>query len=134
GAGDRVEDREGTHGRVTTAQEASPAPKPMGIDPLSVVSLFVQTLSKGRTLGTATGFVVKHGSRQFLITNWHVFSGKDPDTDRPMDPLAQLPDTVRVLHHLSSRLGSWATRDEPLSDQSGKQRWLEHSSGRNVDV
>ncbi len=110
------------------------APKPIGIDPLSVVSLLVQTLSGDRYTGVATGFVVRRGSSQYLITNWHVLSGRDPDTNRPTDPSGQVPDTIRVPHHVAGQLGSWATRDERLYGDDGEPRWLEHPRGREVDV
>src|SRR4051812_43799972 len=67
------------------------------IDPLSVTSLYLKLYAKGNQLSTATGFVVEHHGRRFLVSNWHVFSGRNADTDQPLDSkTAAVPDQVRI--------------------------------------
>src|SRR4051812_7501865 len=79
----------------------NPAVPAVQIDPLSVTSLYLKLYANGQQLSTATGFVVEHGGRRFLISNWHVFSGRNADTGEPLDSkTAALPDQVRVALHI----------------------------------
>ncbi|MEP7452797.1 hypothetical protein [Phyllobacterium sp. SB3] len=42
-------------------------------------------------VSTASGFFWLHGSRSFLITNWHVLSGRNPFTNDPMSSSGFVP-------------------------------------------
>ncbi len=117
---------------ITNAQ---PKQKPISIDPLSLRSLYL-VLSKGKKqLGTATGFVVEKNKKYYLITNWHVLSGRNPRTNNPHREDGDTPDRVHVIHH-AENLGTWVakTRPEMLYDKKGERKWLEHKNGRAVDV
>jgi len=103
------------------------------IDPLSARSLFVETYFGSTPLATASGFIVQKGGADSLITNWHVVSGRDPDTEQPLSSTAGIPDTIHIRHHARAGLGSWKSVAEPLYDNS-TPRWYEHSNGRSVDV
>ena len=109
------------------------SPTPIYIDPLSKHSLLVQASFGATPLSTATGFIVRKGSAYFLVTNWHVVTGRDPDTEKPLSPTAGVPDTLVILHHVKGRLGAWKPLAEPLYE-NGSPRWREHSKGRLVDV
>src|SRR6266446_2225858 len=108
------------------------------IDPLSVVPLHVECFCRGATAGcSATGFVVGHKGRHHLITNWHVVTGRHPETNQPIDSKTGVadPDVIRVWHHDATRLGVWRMKDEELRDPgTGTPRWLEHPAGRAIDV
>ena len=104
------------------------------IDPLSAQSLLVETFVNGCSLMTATGFVISRNDKLFLITNWHVLAGRSPGTNQPIHPSAAIPDTLRIVHHSKGRLGSWQSTDEPLYNQDGRPRWIEHSQGQAIDV
>ena len=103
------------------------------IDPLSTQSLLLQASFGSTLLSTATGFVVEKNGMHFLITNWHVVTGRDPDTEKPLSPTAGVPDTLHILHHVKGQLGAWKAAPEPLLE-NGKPRWREHTRGRTVDV
>lgn len=104
------------------------------IDPLSCSSLRVELAARGNSLGTATGFVVQRDSNQFLITNWHVLSGRSPETGQPLSDAGALPDEIRIVHHHSEQLGRWAIVSQQLRDEHGDVLWIEHSDGPNVDL
>ena len=104
------------------------------IDPLSVTSLYLKLQVRGNLLSTATGFIVEHNAKHFLITNWHVLSGKNPDTGLPLSPTAGIPDEVRIAHHVLGRLGQWRFVREHLLDSSGTPVWLQHPPGSKVDI
>lgn len=103
------------------------------IDPLSKHSLFVELLANGELVGNATGFAVQHQGSYFLITNWHVLSGIDPDTGEAHSESDDVPDEVRVWHH-GRTLGQWLDRSEALLTDSGEKHWIEHPCGMAVDV
>lgn len=103
------------------------------IDHLSVISLSIQLKVKGKELGFATGFVVEKAAKSFLITNWHVASGRHPDTDKPSSTTLALPDELIVAHH-QKEMGRRTPSSVPLYDSEGKPRWIEHPRGREIDV
>lgn len=98
----------------------------MEVQPPSFRSLYIEPLASGNVIAQATGFVTnsKNG-HPLLITNRHVVTGRDQETDKPLDKKnSALPDAVRVWHHAASRHG-WISKDEPLLGPYGP-RWLEH--------
>ena len=106
------------------------------IDPLSCVSLSLECFLQGTVIGTGTGFVVVSNETNYLITNWHVVTGRDPNTGQPMSNTGTVgPDTIGIWHHDASRLGSWHLKTERLIlPSTGEHLWKEHSLGRQIDV
>jgi Trypsin-like peptidase domain len=102
----------------------------------SVVSLFLELRAAGgAALGTATGFVVERDTRRYLITNWHVASGRRSDNGAVLSPIGAVPVQLAVLHNAAGTLGTWSARVEPLYDSGGAPRWREHPTlRRQVDV
>ncbi len=109
--------------------------KPVSIDPLSIRSLYLFLAKGNKVLGTATGFVVEKNKKRYLITNWHVLSGRHPQTNQSIDPNGETPDRVHVVHH-AKKLGTWVAKTKPemLYDKKGERTWIEHKNGRAVDV
>jgi hypothetical protein len=106
------------------------------IDAESVMSLLVKPSREGRELSTATGFVVSVDDQPYLVTNWHVVSGRNPLTGQPLNSrTGALPDSLAIQHNVHGRLGEWTERIEPTVDDGGDPLWLEHPvHGRDVDV
>jgi len=101
----------------------------------SVASLLVSPVANAIALGTATGFVVRWKETSYLITNWHVVSGRDPHTNQPLHPSGAVPDSLSTIHNLRGRLGQWKEVAEPLRDRDGRPLWREHPDfGHRVDV
>src|SRR3989442_2069305 len=74
-------------------------PPPIMIDPLSLVSLLLQTTCNGLPLGrAATGFIVSKDGKHYLITNWHVLAGRHPVTNKPLHHSAAVPGELIVAH------------------------------------
>lgn len=121
-------------GVITKPTQDRPDAKQTFIDPLSVRSLYVIQAKGDQNLGMATGFVVQKGDKYYLITNWHVVSGRNPKTNQVMDPTGLTPDALLIWHN-GKQLGSWSRKKEALYDEKGTRRWLEHKEkGRDVDV
>ncbi|MGA2990675.1 MAG: serine protease [Candidatus Korobacteraceae bacterium] len=113
-------------GGIVSAQQ-------INIDPLSVRSVLLQLSSSGQVIATGTGFIVHKAQTDYLVTNWHVMTGRRPDNGAPLDSSGRTPDEIRVLHNVKGKLGSWKWESEPLF-QNGQPRWIEHKRGRVVDV
>ncbi|KNZ68662.1 hypothetical protein Tfer_2753 [Thermincola ferriacetica] len=104
------------------------------IDLLSVVSLYLEPQVNNNILGSATGFVVQYGQMPYLITNWHVVSGRNPNSGKLLSPeTGATPDSIRIFHH-TAKLGEWIITSEALYDSDGNPRWIEHKLGRKIDV
>lgn len=100
----------------------------------SVASLLLILEARGNVVSTATGFVVEREATKYLITNFHVLSGRHPETMKSVDPNGAWPDTVRIVHNKAGALGNWEERTEPLYEE-GSPLWLEHPVfGHKVDV
>lgn len=104
------------------------------IDPLSVTSLFLEIVHNNQIIGSATGFVVEFNNNYYLVTNWHVVSGKNPATNQTLLQRGITPTHLHIIHHSSARLGTWIRRKESLLNEDGTPRWLEHQRNKNIDV
>ena len=110
------------------------APRRIKVDPLTVTSLLIVPGANDSVLSSATGFVVMHHERPFLITNWHVITGRHADTGELLSSTGAVPDVFAIFHHSLDRLGNRERRIERLHDTDGNARWLEHPTGKEVDV
>lgn len=107
------------------------------VDPLSLTSLYLKLYVRDQHLSNASGFVVRYAERNFLVTNWHVLSGRHADTQKPLSPTAGIPDQLRIAHLLTDAGSSgfaWQFRREALQDGNGKATWFEHPKSNLVDV
>ncbi len=105
------------------------------IDPLSLTSLKIEPKFKDTHLAWATGFIISFNNNNYLITNWHVVTGRNSETDKCMDQKnAAIPDRICVTFHSREKLGLWQKYDIPLLNHDGSPLWIEHPSGKKVDV
>lgn len=109
-------------------------PRTKFVDPLSCSSLRVEPFFQEHPLATATGFTVVVGERSYLITNWHVVSGRDADTGACLDRNAAIPDRLVVWFHQKGALGAWRSVSISLFSNEGARLWKEHPLGSKVDV
>jgi hypothetical protein len=109
-----------------------PRPLSATIDNYSGASLPLRVYSGEKELGHATGFFWKHGSELYLVTNWHVASGRNPASLQSLDRNAALPDRLEyVIFHFS---GDRQVRHVNLYEE-GEPVWLVHPDWkRGVDV
>jgi Trypsin-like peptidase domain len=79
----------------------------------------------GQPLSTGTAFVCESRKGPVLVTNWHNVTGRNPQTKQPLSKTAGIPDTIRIVHNHTARLGQWIQKAEPLF-VNGRPRWIEH--------
>ncbi len=117
--------------------------KPISADPISqtTVHLSCDSLSMSKRLATASGFIYKSNEKHYLITNWHVVTGRHPDTGICIDPTLIVPDTLSTLFRKAVRLDTGVeglqgfAEKLPLYDGNADPNWYEHPvHGRVVDV
>ena len=80
----------------------------------------------GQALGTGTGFIGNAPRGPVLITNRHNVTGRHQDTGQPFSPTGGVPNEVVIMHDRTNLLGQWVPRIEPLYNNSGQSRWIEH--------
>lgn len=86
-------------------------------------------------LSTATGCLYSHGGKTFLVTNWHVLSGRNSKDLTPLDTkYSALPQEIRVHFPKGQTLEECQVQSYPLHDQDGEPIWLEHTLANQVDV
>lgn len=120
-------------GVIVDANVTKAQPAPIMIDPLSVRPLYLIQAKGDEALGTATGFVVSKGEKKYLITNWHVVAGRNPQSNQPTHPQGKIPDALLIWHH-GKTLGTWVQKRESLLTKDGAHRWLEHKNRKAVDI
>lgn len=101
----------------------------------SVQSLYITLYANNAAIGTGTGFVVMSEDEPFLVTNWHVLSGRKPQTGQPIDPAGAVPDEIEVTFMLEGEQVRFELCRMQIYDEEGRPLWREHPIyGRRVDV
>lgn len=92
--------------------------------------------SNGNHIGSATGFILKYKNDWFLVTNWHVLSGRDPTDGQSRNQNSAIPDTVKFnVLHFESNVFFPKMHEVKLLDWSGDSLWFHHPiHGQNVDI
>jgi hypothetical protein len=106
------------------------------IEPLSQCAYRVRSNFGSTELATATCFFVKTTvGRVFLVTNWHVVTGKNNETGKHLDSHCGEPDRLYVDVFLEQEYLECSSIEILLLDEAGAPRWLEHPKfGSQVDV
>ena len=109
--------------------------RPTLVDPLSTTSLRITPRFNAVDLASATAFTVRWNEIPYLVTNWHVVTGRNAETNECLDKkFAAIPNSLIVRFHAKGKLGNWTFVQIPLLDESGTKTWLEHPLGRAIDV
>jgi hypothetical protein len=111
------------------------------IDVGSTVTIQLTVSFRDASLSSGTGFFYKHGNQLFLITNWHIASGKNFQTKRVLSSTGGIPDRLQFTLRRGGPQGgrqpiTLALYEDAESNQlPQKPIWLEHPDYRHkVDV
>jgi len=104
------------------------------VDPLSATSLRVTPKFNTVELASATAFTIAWGGNHYLVTNWHVVTGRDADTGECLDSNKAIPNKLAVNFHAKGHLGAWRKVEIDLLDAEEKPLWVEHPLGKSIDV
>lgn len=102
------------------------------IDRFSLCTIPLELLANGTPMGNATSFIWKSREQHYLITNWHVITGKNTQTGELELPTR--PDTFRALFNI--RTGDFGKSESfiKVRDDNGDPLWLVHPNGARMDV
>ncbi len=106
----------------------------MKLDEYSTMSVHVEMYIDGaeKPIGIGTAFTVLANTQNYLITNWHIVTGRNPDTNNPIDGPCD-PDFMKVWF-FTNTVGAWLHKTIKLKDENGQNLWIEHPFGQRVDV
>jgi hypothetical protein len=101
----------------------------------SIQSLYLATFIDTTKLSVATGFIVKSKTQNYLITNWHVVSEKNPVTQNWIDSSSRRqPNRIAIVHN-GKQLGTHVIKYETLVDANGVRQYEQFKIDREmVDV
>ena len=92
----------------------------------SVKSLFLRIKSNDHEISTGTGFIVTSATGHMLITNRHIVTGRNNDTDELLSiKTGAVPDEIIISHNSKKGLGTWVEHCEPLYNNH-KPLWHEY--------
>ena len=108
-------------------------------NPLSYSSIKVDLYSKKSVhLKSASGFVVEARSRYYLITNWHVLSGREIPANGPQERVIE-PYLLKTSLHLHGgagemsapiSMGIWKRVTVQLYDSNNAPTWIERPANK----
>lgn len=114
---------------------------PHSIHGLSLVSVPLTIKCNGLELCRATGFFVNwhdlrdDTTRTFLVTNWHVFTGRHPTTEMSERMDSGVPEVIEYPRFVSNDYAQRELDTVKLTDEGGAHKWCEHPIlGSKVDV
>ena len=97
----------------------------------------LEMLCDGQPLGGGTGFFYKHNAKWYVVTNWHVLSGRHPLTGQPRHSSAAVPNQCRFYFTSLTDAGvHWGAVTYWLAHpSSGVATWFQHPiEGQAVDI
>jgi hypothetical protein len=105
------------------------------IQPESVQSLYIEMFKDTTFLGSATGFVIKSKTRNYLVTNYHVVTNRNPTNNQWLDPKFPIaPNKIKIFHN-ANILGNYTISTENLFDKKGSKLWYDNKiKNEMVDV
>jgi hypothetical protein len=86
--------------------------------------------------GPATGFFYRKDGVLFLVSNWHVFAGRDPSDGQPLHSSCFPPDEIAFTFCKQGSSGiEWQWQTFQVSNDDGIADWWQHPElGQKVDV
>ena len=111
------------------------------VNQCSLYSVFMEMCTTNKNdstplvLMSATGFIYEHNGDKYLISNWHVFSAKDPnDPGKFLPGVGGDPEYVKVYFPNESAVDTSTIQEYPLINEARDKLWKEHPKSRLVDV
>jgi hypothetical protein len=107
------------------------------IDPYSQAVCLLEPFINGQKASHATSFLWRVDEKCYVVTNWHVLSGRSTHTGQPLLDHGGCPTSIKCKVQIKKPNGKSALRsiNETLVDEAGENRWLQHPKlGQDVDI
>lgn len=104
---------------------------------LAAIPLTLKLKETGTELGIATGFIYVYSNQPYLITNWHVVTGLNPKTRKPIASHGGIPDIISfpIIKRKSEIQIEYFDTEAELFDPRGIPFWRVHPANREeIDV
>lgn len=103
------------------------------------VAFRLALFSLSQEIGTATGSIWRNGDKLFLVSNWHVLSGRNTYTGKPIDGKNAATPTHLDIHYmrpwpLNHTDITTKTVRVDLVDSNGDAVWFQHKMGQQWDL
>ena len=76
--------------------------KVITVNPYSMASYYVDMFFDDIKLSNATCFFTKRKDKIYLVTNWHVVSGRNADTKKCLNEMGSVPSVSSLWNSLRS--------------------------------
>lgn len=112
----------------------------INVDDYSLASYFVNVMRDDIELSKGTCFFAKVNKKLYLVTNWHIVSGRNADTNICLSNTCAIPNKLRVylpriIENKGVKYDPHVYLEIPLYDKDDNKRWLEKKvNGRTIDV
>lgn len=106
------------------------------VHPLSRATTPIFAMCGTHQLSHATGFISRLQGQPYLISNWHVFSGRDAHTGKTLAHHGGCPDRLTILCHHNLGDDRSVVKSINVEIRSGETNlWFQHPvHGQQVDV
>lgn len=94
------------------------------VDYYSLAAVPIDTCANGKAFGNATAFVWKRREQHYLITNWHVATGRNAQTGELEAPVQ--PDTLRALFNTRMPDFGKIPYNIPIRGKDNRPLWFAH--------
>ena len=106
----------------------------VNINPLSTCAVRVKLFYNEHYIASATAFFWKHDGRIFMVSNWHVFAGREPRDGQPKNKCGLVPNRLQVEGVENNNPNMPFQLDLPLETDE-RVLWNQHSvHGQKADV
>lgn len=106
----------------------------IAIEKTSVSAVYLESFFAEERLQTATSFFFQFKDQAYLISNWHIFSGRSRLTGQAFHKAGVVPNRLKICFRTQEGLFKTYV-DIPLYDSDGEAIWLQHPAhGQNVDI
>jgi hypothetical protein len=104
------------------------------IDYFSLVPIQVILSFNSKEISRATGFFYNRKGQDYLVTNWHVLSGRNAETGRSLDEEHLcIPNEIQFELHVNPIGTKLLTNKFPLFHDENTN-WFQHPLGQKVDL
>lgn len=100
------------------------------VDDYSLIPLFIEMYLEGGSesiaIGTCFSIEIKH--QNYLITNWHNVTGRNPQTNNPISTGGIIDPDILKVWFFTNTSGLWIQKTIRLKN-SGEKSWIKHPKG-----
>jgi hypothetical protein len=107
------------------------------IDRYSQAVCLLEQFVSGQKMGHASSFLWRTDKACFVVTNWHVLSGRSTHTGQPLAKHGGCPNSIECKVQVIKANGKSAIRSirTDIVDSFGRNLWLQHPDrGQDVDI